>query len=114
VVSVRAALVVLAAFGPAVGPTDAALVVRTVLTSIPIPVAVGIGIGILRYRLYDIDRLINRTLVYGLLTAVLGLGYAAGSLLRPPSTGGARTTPVPATLGRAGEIHRSVRAQGRS
>ena len=74
-----AALAVLAAFGPAVGPTDAALVVRTVLTSIPIPVAVGIAI--LRYRLYDIDRLINRTLVYGLLTAVLGLGYAAGLLL---------------------------------
>jgi energy-converting hydrogenase Eha subunit E len=74
-----AALAALAAFGPAVGPTDAALVVRTVLTSIPIPVAVGIAI--LRYRLYDIDRLINRTLVHGLLTAVLGLGYAAGSLL---------------------------------
>jgi hypothetical protein len=44
-----------------------------------IPVAAGIAI--LRYRLYEIDRIINRTLVYGLLTAALGLCYVAGSLL---------------------------------
>jgi hypothetical protein len=51
----------------------------------------GLGIGIFRFRLWDIDLLVNRTLVYGLLTALLGAVYAGGVLalgLLPGGLGG--------------------------
>ena len=51
-----------------------------VLTSLALCVALlplTTGAAILRYRLYDIDRIVSRTLAYTILTLLLGLGYAA-------------------------------------
>jgi hypothetical protein len=41
---------------------------------------VGIGVAILKYRLYDIDRIISRTLAYAIVTGVL-VGVYAGLVL---------------------------------
>ena len=41
-------------------------------------IPISMGIAILRYRLYEIDTIINRTLVYGSLTAALALTYFGG------------------------------------
>jgi hypothetical protein len=71
-------------------------------------VPVAAGIAILRFRLYDIDRLINRTLVYGTLSALLGAVYGGAVLVlgqlfggvggNPPSWVVAGATLVVATL----------------
>ena len=51
-------------------------------------VPIAAGIAILRFRLYDIDRIINRTLVYALLTALLGGVYAGAVLVLGQVFGG--------------------------
>jgi hypothetical protein len=52
----------------------------------------GFGIGMFRYRLYDVDRLLNRTLVYGLLTAALAAAYAVSVLVLGPLASGGRSS----------------------
>jgi hypothetical protein len=59
----------------------------------PIALAVTVAAAIVQHRLYDIDRLINRTLVYGLLTALLGGVYASVVLLLGQVFGGITKDP---------------------
>ena len=64
----------------------------------------AIAVAVFRYQLYDIDRLLNRTLVYALVTAILGTGYAALVLVLGQLLGGHRSSlgVAVATLAAAG------------
>jgi hypothetical protein len=72
----------------------------TLLGVLTIPVA--IGVAMLRYRLYEIDRVISRTLVYGALTVILGAAYAclvlAGQAVFSSFAGGSNLAIAVSTL----------------
>ncbi len=57
-----------------------------------IPTAVGVSV--LRYRLYDIDRIISRTVGYAVVVALLGLVYATAAVWLPTQVIGERTPPL--------------------
>jgi hypothetical protein len=76
-----------------VGAELAGLAGNLISAAIVSALPVAIGIAVLRYRLYEIDRLINRTLVYGLLTALLGAIYAGTVLVLGQVFGGVGEDP---------------------
>ena len=63
---------------------------------------VAVGVAVLRYRLYEIDRIVSRTVSYGLLSAALiGLYLLVVALLRPllePLTGSSALAVAASTL----------------
>ena len=84
------------AFAPGFKPAQVQLI--GVLTLMP----VAIGIAVMRYRLYDIDVLINRALVYGATTAAIGAAFFAGIVVLQaaarPLTGGSELAIAASTL----------------
>ena len=99
VVLLTAAMTAVSVWPPLDGTLAGLLLFMVGFLSIP----AAIGIAILRHRLYDIDLVINRTLVYAVLTAALAVVYFAGVaslqfVLRPLAGGGSQLAVVASTL----------------
>jgi hypothetical protein len=76
---------------------------------VPSLIPVAVALAVLRYRLYEIDRILSRTVSYGLLTAALvGLYLLVVALLQPllePLTGNSSLAVAASTLAVAGAFN---------
>ena len=97
-----AAVVAVATFIPGFY-VEALFVVATLLALPAVPIAAGVAV--LRYRLYDIDRVINRTVVYAIVTGILVVAYlgavTALRALTDPVTGDSALSVAASTLAAA-------------
>jgi hypothetical protein len=80
-------------FGALAEQVDYPLVGAVFFSLVMVMLPAAIGVAILKYRLYDIDRVINRTLVYGLLTVLLAGVYVGVVLVLGQLFGGVGTDP---------------------
>lgn len=76
------------------GRADVAATIAFAVVLMTIPLA--IGVAVMRYRLYEIERIVNRTLVYATLTALLAATYGAVSLTLGVALGAGSTLPTAA------------------
>ncbi|MEJ7826336.1 MAG: histidine kinase [Solirubrobacteraceae bacterium] len=76
------------------GRADVAATIAFAIVLMTIPLA--IGVAVMRYRLYEIERIVNRTLVYATLTALLAATYGAVSLALGVALGAGSTLPTAA------------------
>jgi hypothetical protein len=93
---------VLFALGPALGILPPSLIGTAVSTVGFALLPVSVGIAVLRYRLYEIDRIVSRTVSYGILTGgLIGLYLLVVAVLRPllePLTGSSTLAVAGSTL----------------
>lgn len=73
-------------------PLVMGVITRLVLNISTAAVPIGFGVAILRYRLWEVDLALNRSLVYGLVTILLALVFLGGGLLLQKLLGQASST----------------------
>jgi signal transduction histidine kinase len=88
---------------------DPGLMTELPFALMQVAIPVSVGIAVLRYRLYEIDRLINATLVYGALTAILAIAFVSVSLGLGVALGGGSALPTAAATLAVAVAFRPVR-----
>ena len=90
---------------------DVGVVTLVGIAAIQFAIPAAIGMAVLRYRLFEIDRLISVTLAYLVLTALLAVGFAAVSLGLGVALGGGSTLPTAAATLAVVLVFRPLRAR---